>query len=272
MSVDVDSPVFLLGMPRSGTTWLSQIFESAPDVVVRLSPPYSFDYRQTLGLGSGPDAWRAVLRGATDSDDKFLTQNWRRETGELPDFGDEKTSATRLAIKDTRFHALYAAGMTALPAARTIYLVRNPAAVLWSWRNCKEFPADADFREQWRSGACRKREGDGEYWGFADWLTLTTAYQRLAEAEPNRYLIVRYEQLVTNALATARQMFDFCDLPLRQRTVEFIRSSQSSFDPRPYSVFKGQGLRDDWREELPADIYSAIAQETRAAGLARMLA
>ena len=272
MSIDVDAPVFLLGMPRSGTTWLSQIFESSSDFVVRLSPPYSYDYRHTLGVRSGPDEWRTILRGAVESDDRFLTQNWRRETGELPDFADNKATATRLAVKDTRFHALYEAGMGALPGARTIYIVRNPGAMLWSWRTCKEFPADADFRDEWRGGDCRKHDGDGEYWGFQDWLDLTTRYQQRAAAEPERYLVVRYEQLVMRAQETAALMFDFCGLPLRQASEEFVQASQSAFDPRPYSVFKGRALREGWRQELPADIYSAIEQETAAAGLDRMLA
>lgn len=271
MSIDVDRPVFLLGMPRSGTTWLSQIFESSPDVVVRLSPPYSYDYRHRIGIGSDTDEWRTTLRGVIDTEDKFLTQNWRRETGELPEFGQDKADAERLAIKDTRFHALYEAGMEALPGARTVYIVRNPGAALWSWRNCKEFPAGAEFREQWRTGACRKHDGDGEYWGFTDWLRLTTAYQQRAQAEPDRYLVVRYEDLVTHAMPTVERMFAFCELAVRTETIEFLGASQSSYDPRPYSVFKGRTLRDDWRHELPEDIYAAIEAETTTAGLGGML-
>lgn len=271
MSVDIDRPLFLLGMPRSGTTWLSQIFESSPDVVVRLSPPYSYDYRHRLGTGSGADEWRATMRGVIDTDDKFLTQNWRRETGELPQFDQDKALARQLAIKDTRFHALYEAGMAALPGARTIYIVRNPGAALWSWRKCKEFPAGAEFSEQWRSGACRKQDGEGEYWGFADWLRLTAAYQQRARTEPDRYLVVRYEDLVVHAVQTVERMFAFCGLPLRPESIAFVAASQSSFDPRPYSVFKGPTLRDDWRQELPADIYARIEEETAAAGLAGML-
>lgn len=266
MSVDTESPTFLLGMPRSGTTWLSQIFESSPEIVVRLSPPYSWDFGGRLDLDSDARQWRTILQGAIDSHDKYVTQNYLRERGELPEFGD-KTTATHLAIKDTRFHALYLAGMSALPAARTVYIVRNPGAALWSWRMCKEFPADADFREHWRSGACRKVEGPGEYWGFDDWLNLTTSFLKLAADDPKRYLVVRYEDLVTRPRDTTERMFSFCDLELPQATVDFLRSSQSSFDPRTYSVFKGPKLRDDWRQELPSDIYAEIEKETAMAGL-----
>ena len=150
MTADLDSPVFLLGMPRSGTTWLSQIFESSRDFVVRLSPPYSYAFRGRLTEASGRDEWRQVLQGTIASSDAFLTQNWRRDTGELTDFDKDAANVARLAVKDTRFHRLYRAGMSVLPRAKSIYIIRHPAAALWSWRNCKEFPAEADFAIEWR--------------------------------------------------------------------------------------------------------------------------
>ena len=153
------SPVFLLGMPRSGTTWLSQIFESARDFVVRLSPPYSYAFRDRLTEASRREDWHEVLQGAISSEDAFLTQDWRRDSGELTRFEKDSASITRLAVKDTRFHHLYRAGMAALPGARTIYIVRHPAASLWSWKNCKEFPDVAVFEEEWRTARCRKQEG-----------------------------------------------------------------------------------------------------------------
>ena len=271
MTVDLDAPIFLLGMPRSGTTWLSQVFESSPDVVVRLSPPYSYDFRGSLAAGSDAAGWREVLGGSVASDDRFLTQNWRRDSGELPEFADDKADASRLAIKDTRFHDLYESGMAALPAARMIYIVRHPGASLWSWRMCKEFPADADFGEQWRSGQCRKQDGPGEYWGFDDWLALTQAYYERAAADPQRYLVVRYEQMVRDALGTAERMLAFSGLRLHPATAEFVLASQASFDPRPYSVFKGNELRQDWRTQMPAEILDEVERETAAAGLGELL-
>jgi len=272
MTADLDEPVFLLGMPRSGTTWLSQIFESARDFVVRLSPPYSYAFRDRLTEASRREDWHEVLQGAISSEDAFLTQDWRRDSGELTRFEKDSASITRLAVKDTRFHHLYRAGMAALPGARTIYIVRHPAASLWSWKNCKEFPDVAVFEEEWRTARCRKQEGRGEYWGFDDWLALAAEYRAAAQADPRRYLIVRYEDLVRNPDETAERMFGHCGLPLRPETAEFISRSRSSFDPRPYSVFKGDSLREDWREDFPENILRTIEMETRAAGMEEFLA
>ena len=271
MTVDLERPIFLLGMPRSGTTWLSQIFESAPDFIVRLSPPYSYAYRGRLTEASTRKDWQEVLKGAFASNDTFLTQDWRRETGELAAFNKDLSSVTRLAVKDTRFHRLYRTGMTVLPDAKSIYIIRHPAAALWSWKNCKEFPSDAVFTNEWRRAACRKQEGIGEYWGFDDWLKLSTDYLSAAQAEPLRYMIVRYESLVRNPLEVARRMFEFSGVPLCQQTADFITSSRARFDPRPYSVFKGSLLRESWREEFPKDILLSIENETQAAGLGAYL-
>ncbi len=184
---ELSSPIFLLGMPRSGTTWLSQIIESSPDVIVRLSPNYSYKLKNRLTVNSGLSEWQSVLSQAIDSDDKFLTQNWRRETGELSYFSAQREhTKAKFFIKDTRFHDVYQAGMDLMERARIVYIVRHPAAALWSWSQCKEFPEGANFQEEWRAGNCRKHEGPGEYWGFDDWKHLTAEYLKREAENPQR--------------------------------------------------------------------------------------
>jgi hypothetical protein len=271
VNVDLDAPVFLLGMPRSGTTWLSQIFESAPEVIVRLSPPYSYKFRDQLNTSSGREEWHRVLEGAIRSDDKFLTQDWRRETGELSVFARDPAKVTRLAVKDTRFHDLYRAGMELLPRAKTVCIVRHPAAALWSWRSCKEFPKGADFRAEWRTGKCRKSEGPGEYWGYDDWRRLTLAFRKAEAAAPERTLVVRYEAMVAEAAETVRRILAFAGVNFLSETRDFIARSQQTHDSRPYSVFKDSSRVNAWREAFPAEILEEIETETHAAGLAEYL-
>ncbi len=271
MTADVDAPIFLLGMPRSGTTWLSQIFESAPECSVRLSPPYSHEFRGMLDETSDASAWRALLMGALDSADPFMTQNWRRETGELTRFEKEPSAVTHLAVKDTRFHTLYLQAMERLPRAKIVYIVRHPAAALWSWRSCKEFPAGADFELEWRSGTCRKNTGSGEFWGFDDWLSLTRTYMAAAEAAPDRHLVIRYEDLVSNAVRTTSQMFAFSGIGMGAETAAFLELSQSGRDTRPYSVLKGRTAGDSWRETFPRQILWAIERDVAKAGLAEFI-
>ena len=93
----VTRPLFLLGMPRSGTTWLSQIFESSPDFIVRLSPNYSRPLKNVLDLGSSREEWVSSFSYALHTDDEFMTQDFRRANGELGRFPPRSVGNGRAA-------------------------------------------------------------------------------------------------------------------------------------------------------------------------------
>ena len=245
-------------MPRSGTTWLSQIFEAHPRFITRLSPNYSYVLKNRLTPDSTEAEWRSVLGEAAATSDPFMTQNWQRDAGNLPWF-EPSDEAQRLAVKDTRFHETYLAGMGRLPDAFCIYLVRNPCATLDSWRRSPEFPANAGLDAEWRSGACRKGDGPGEYWGFADWVTLTRRYRQLAREEPSRYRVVRYEELVRHPNRGAEDLFRFVGEALDPQVVDFIAASQATHTAGPYSVFKDPvTVLTRWKESFPATIAAEI--------------
>lgn len=260
----VSRPLLLLGMPRSGTTWLSQAFESCPECIVRLSPLYAYAFRGRLNLDSAAGDWKAVLAGAMRSSDPFMTQNWRRETGELPWFPEAPASdAQRLAIKDTRFFNLYLRSLEVLPASQIIYIVRNPVANLWSWYRSDEFPLglDAFLAKEWRTGACRKADGPGEFWGLDDWREWTTRFLAAAEAMPERVKVVRYEHMVSEPEVTTRDMFNFADLQFGPATGSFLETSTARHDERGYSVFKSRDSCDDWRTTVPSALVDAVRGE-----------
>lgn len=270
--LDLAAPIFVLGMPRSGTSWLSQIFESSPDCLVRLSPNYSYPLKNRLSIDTSLADWLEALRLAAESDDPFMTQNWRRNTGEFTRFPDALTrKACRLVIKDTRFHAVYQSGMSLMPRAKAVVIVRHPAAMLWSWRSCKEFPSGGDFSRDWRSGACKKGEGPGEYWGFDDWKVLTLEYCRLAQAWPERYCIIRYEALVNDPKAVVAGVFSFLGLEVSKQTKQFLRDSQSVHDSRPYAICKSRSVATAWKEHFPEEILKEIRDEVAGTILARFI-
>ncbi len=266
-----DHPLFLLGMPRSGTTWLSQIFESSPDFLVRLSPNYSHPLKNQLDLHTSRDDWMSHLAAAAESDDPFMTQNWRRDTGELTTFASAEATARYLAIKDTRFHDLYQRAMEELDGAKLIYVVRHPAGVINSWWRSEEFPPDADLGEEWRDGSCRK-QGPGEYWGFSDWCTITERYLDLEEAAPDRYRVFRYEDLVRDRVGIGTGLFAFVGCELQASTSAFLEESKARHDSRTYSVFKDPSVADRWRSELPVEISEAIQSDLAGTRLARFAA
>ncbi len=269
--VRIEETIFLLGMPRSGTTWLSQIFEASPEVVVRLSPNYSYPLKNSLTLEGGREAWLHQLSAALDTDDPFMTQDFRRDTGELTRFEKDPSAVRRLAVKDTRFHGLYQRGMQLLPAAKCLYIVRNPCGALNSWRKSPEFPDHLDFLDEWRSGACRKQEGEGEYWGFDDWVAVTRAYLDLERAEPERFLVFRYEDLVAHPSDTVRELFAFVGVPPSESVSAFLERSQESHDDRTYAVFKTPDVAGQWKSELDEEIRNTVESELSGTELSRFL-
>jgi len=266
-----DNPTFLLGMPRSGTTWLSQLIEAHPSFLVRLSPNYSYPLKNKLNPSSTLNEWTEVLTEAIETTDEFMTQDWQRDAGNLIERPSE-ARATRLAIKDTRFHDTYLAGMRVLPDARTVYLVRNPCAVLYSWHRSPEFPADADWTQEWRTGTTRKREGDGEFWGFNDWMDITQRYLDLSALLPNRVFILRFESLMYELEPTLERLMDFLEAPVDQAMAEFARRSHGGHDPNPYSIHKDpNAVLDSWRGNLEETIEQAVAADLAGTELEQFL-
>ncbi|MCZ6772664.1 MAG: sulfotransferase [Proteobacteria bacterium] len=265
------APVFLLGMPRSGTTWMSQIFEHSPEVLMRLSPNYSYPLKNMLGGNSSRADWEAQLIAALETDDPFMTQNWRREKGEL-DWIEKDDRVRLLMIKDTRFHELYLRGTELLPEAKCLFVVRHPCGHLNSWRKSKEFPTESDFCAHWREGACRKSEGPGEYWGFEDWKRLARLFLAVEARVPERVKVFRYEDLVARPAETTEMLFAFVGIDVSPKVTDFLVRSQARHDPNVFSVFRSPTVAGSWRTEFPKEIAAEVLAELEGTDLARFMA
>lgn len=264
------SPLFLLGMPRSGTTWLSQILESHPDVCLRFSPNYSYPLKNSIDVDATTEQWLTHLKAARESNDEFMTHAYRRTTGELPTWNKRSDLCRLFCIKDTRFHEAYWTALDRLSGAKIIYLVRDPRTAIASWWQCKEFPACDVLEDAWWNGGSRKQEGPGEYWGVADWCELTLQYQKLAVQWPGRVMVVRYESLLDDAESVAQSLFSFAGLKMHQQVRKFLDSAATQSSDSPYSVFRG-GRTGDRTDCLPANVLLGIESKVRQAGLSEFL-
>jgi hypothetical protein len=171
--------IYLTGMPRSGTSWLSQIFDSSPDVRFRLSPLFSYEFKNYLTTDSPKSDWEYVLDNAYQSDNEFMNQSERRKAGHYPTFRQKAQSPEFLVIKDTRFHNLTERFLELFNEVKIIALVRNPCGAIHSWlKSAGEFPPHANPYEEWRHGYCRKN-GYGEFCCFEDLKQVTAMHMRL---------------------------------------------------------------------------------------------
>lgn len=246
-------------MPRSGTSWLGQIFDSHPEVSFKLSPLFSYQFKNAVNKSSSKSEWDTLFKNVFYSKDEFINQNYRRKSGEYPIFQKEKLK--RLVIKDTRYHNLTDTLLKLFPEIKFIHIVRHPCGTINSWlKTPNEFPQNLNHLDEWRTAKCRKTSIE-EFWGYEDWLFLTKKYLNLQEEFPNRVRVVFYERLVFNLHEETKNMFEFVNLKLHEQTINFIRSSQSSHNISEYSVFKNKEVVNKWKHELNPIIIKEILSD-----------
>jgi len=262
---------WVAGMPRSGTTWLSQIFASSPDVRLKFCPLFSYEFKNALDETSTADDWAKLFRDVYDTKSEYLDQEYLRRQGLVPEFTIKEEHPKHLFIKSTRFHHLVPGILRLNTRIRFVHIVRHPCATIYSWlTNPYEFPPDADPMTEWRTGNCRKT-GPGEFWGFDDWKAVTSQALRLEETFPHRFRIIRYEDLVRETETCTENLFEFFGLPYEQQTRDFIEHAHARHDESNRSVFKNPELRKPWPNLLDPSIVTKCLAELKDTELERFL-
>ncbi len=252
--------VWLTGMPRSGTTWISQILASSPDVRVKFCPLFSYAFKNVLDENSTSDQWQRLFEMVYVTEDDFMDQNHLRSKGLVPEFA-KKAKPRTLIIKSNRFHNLTGSILQKCPNVRFVSIIRHPCATIHSWiTNPLEFPADQDPKKEWRNGSCRKTDA-GEFWGFEDWKRVTSLQLRLAQKSPDRFLICQYKNFLKSSLKSSLELFDWLGLEMTQSTRDFIAASQSKHDDHRRSVYKNPSKLNDWKISMSPDIVAEIMAE-----------
>lgn len=263
--------IVIVGMPRSGTSWLSQIIDSCPEVRYRLSPLFSFAFKNAVTEDSSKEKFKAVFDGAYLAHDDFMEQTSNRERGHYPTFEYKETDAEYLVIKMTRFHNLIPTMLQYFEKLKMVAIVRHPCGAIHSWLTTpNEFPQDADPNVDWRSGECRKT-GPEEFWGFEDWKTVTRLHMRMEKEYRGNFCLLQYEDLVNDPVAVTKELFRFLGLLYTRQTDRFLAESQSRHDDDPYATFKHPRVKDRWRTSLQPQIQTEIIEEIEATDLERFL-
>jgi len=263
--------IAIFGMPRSGTSFLGQVFDSCPNVAYRLEPIFSYKLKNIVDENSTRDEYLEFFKKAFDSDeDEFMNQFEKREKGLYPKFYKEESAF--LVFKTTRFHHILPTLMRYFKKEElvVISLVRHPAGAISSWINHpNEFPSNSDYREEWRSGDCRKTAKE-EFWGFDDWKAVMTQHVEL-EKEYENFKILQYEDIVENIEEQTRNLFEFSGISFSKQTKRFLYESQSKNIEDPYAVYKDKSVASKWKNNLDINIQKDIINEVKGTNLERFL-
>ena len=188
------TPLFVVGLPRTGTTLLEQILANHRDVA---SGGELGDFTQAIDwevdafVGSPPSPASQVLADGVDPGAlgaRYLARTAAAAGGKA--FFVDKNPANL-------YHAASIA--RALPSARILCLVRDPMDACFS--NLKElFPG----------------QGNGYSYDFAEMAAQHRSFTRLVAAFrrqfPTQFMTVRYEDLVADPEGVAARIADACGL------------------------------------------------------------
>jgi len=198
-------PIFVVGMPRTGTTLVERILSSHPDVYAagelqHFAGALQRVSGQRTGFLSNPATMTHVHKLDWLQLGASYLASTRPATGGTPRFVDK--------LPHNFLHAGFIAH--ALPNARIICLRRDPVdTCLSNFRQLFE-PTSAHF------GYSFDLLDTGRYYLLFD--RLMRHWQR---AFPGRILEVEYETLVNAQQTVTRQLLEFCDLPWDEACLRF---------------------------------------------------
>lgn len=259
----------IFGVPRSGTSWLSQIINSHSDVVLRFQPLFSYAHKGKLHTDSSKEDIDCFYEEILNSQDKFALMDTESHK-KYPKFF-KSDNATHLGFKETRYlHVIE--NLLQKSDIKIIGIIRNPLATLDSWiRAPKEFDKSWSVEEEWRYAKKKNLGREEEFYGFNKWKEVAENFMIFEKDFPESFKLVDYSELNADPFEVTKKLFNFCGLDFSKQVEDFILQSSSIHDEDPYSVFR-QKLDDNlWKSRLPANIIQEVLAETRSTKLNRFL-
>ncbi len=219
--------VFLLGMPRSGTTWLQRLLGAHPDIGTA-QESHLFNHF----LGSQLQAWDHLLgfedgRGgiglpAYQREAEFLDmlhRQVREVLAKAPEYGKG-----RYFLEKTPDHVRHLLDIQrVVPDARIVLILRRPADVVESMLS-----AGAGWGRHWAPGSILRAVRLYRYFSGK-------AAADLALADPRRLHVVHYEELKRSPAWVLEALLGFLELDADPATLERMIASPAEL--RCYGEF-----------------------------------
>ena len=205
-------PVFIVGMPRSGTSLVEQILASHTNVhgagelrfAARIMSPVLQGFSDAPGTAISETLFSAVR-------DEYLDEI-RHIAGSVPVVTDK--------MPDNFLWCGFL--LEAMPEARIVHVRRDPVATCWSLykRRFQHFDYSYDLEDL------------GLYYGMYEALM-----RFWHEALPGRIYDLEYETLTEHQERETRKLLEYCDLPWEDTCLEFHKTQ------RPVQTVSGNQVR-----------------------------
>jgi hypothetical protein len=243
--------VFLVGAPRSGTTWLQLLLSRSPSVV---TAPETHLF--SLFLRSMVDQWNRIRKtgeiiglNQVLSEDEFHILLRSISGYVLAKIAQSKPSATVVLDKTPNHVHCWREILDAWPEAHFIHIIRDPRSVVASLR-----VASRSWASQWASSRistnCERWIADvseGRQISSATRNYQEVIFQELISDGPDVVLRVLTKVGVQSSLDECQRYVDECNI---------ANLKAGKLDNAPYDVAKmhkesfRQGTIDSWRSEL----------------------
>ena len=248
--------------PRSGSTWLSNIFNSSPSIAYKCQPLFCYDFKGVLSENSSQHTIENFFNDIYYSKNRYLNQLDEIENGNIPSF--KKTGkTTHLVYKETRYHYVLD-NLLEKTDTHLIGLIRNPLTQLASFINApSEFKSTWEISEEWKY-APKKNEGRREnYFGYEKWKEITELFHFLHKKHTDsRVTLITYNELLNDPLSLTKTLFDKLEIPLEEQTESFIKKSTSTPHNEPYSVFRNK-KEDTLSSVVPSESIEYIENDLK---------
>jgi tetratricopeptide (TPR) repeat protein len=199
------SPIFVLGMPRSGTTLVEQILASHSHVFGGGETNYLENTIRTVFSRNGltfPQGFASL----SENEISNLAETYIQKLCSHPSPTKRTTDKTTLNFRYLGLIALV------FPHARIIHVRRNPLDTCFSIY-AKYFPGNQPYAYDLQSL--------GKFYNL-----YTTLMKHWTSVVPNAFYEVNYENLVTNTEQEIRGLLDYCDLPFDKNCLSFHKTNR----------------------------------------------
>jgi len=234
---EAEDPIFVVGLPRSGSTLVEQILASHGAVEGTMELPDVTDIARSLATRTGPSAapgYPDVLARLDAEDLRALGMDYLRRTrvhrrSGTPRFIDKMPNNW---MHTGLIHLM-------LPNARIIDVRREPMACGWS---C--------FRQHFARGQhfTYSLEDIGRY--YRDYVELMAHFDTVL---PGRVLHLSYERLIEDTETEVRRLLAHCDLPFEPACLRFHETTRSVATASSEQVRRPiyRDALDQWRHYEP---------------------